>query len=46
MSRKKFSKEFKLARIKDHQEKGISFYKLEKEGFENFHAEFPTQQTA
>jgi len=31
MSRKKFSKEFKLERIKDHEKKGISFYKLEKE---------------
>ena len=29
MSRKKYSKEFKLARIKEHQEEGISFYKLE-----------------
>lgn len=31
MSRKKYSKEFKLARIREHQEEGISFYKLEKE---------------
>ena len=31
MSKKKYSKEFKLARIKDHLDKGISFYKLEKE---------------
>lgn len=35
MSRKKFSKEFKLKLLKEHDEKGISYWKLGKEyGFE------------
>ena len=30
MSKRAFSKEFKLGLIKEHDEKGVSFYKLDK----------------